>query len=442
MDFDPSGLLEPTILAWFNTVPDGVVWLDREGRIRWLNPTAFSIIPSSEPYGKRLETWFQPIFGEPRMIEPMSAPWWQSTPAKGILGMAGRRWRWFHVSSAPYQDGQLCYLTEVTHEYNQSLAYHSSLEVLSSLLTQEENLDALLLRVLQTAVDVVPGAEAGSLLLLEEGYFRFAAHAGFDVALAAHYIEFDHEFHWYGVGQQNWLLGKPRLLVAPQIQQRARLLATGMPQTFLEARRVGELASTICVPVVLQGKVMATLNLDAFSSTEAFPPEALSIAQTFTLQAATILYGLLSRQILSNLALTDSLTGLGNRRALENTFPKLQAQALRLGLPLALIYWDMDDLKLLNDHHGHAAGDQALKRLAEALQHTSRQGDLAFRIGGDEFISLHLGLGLNEAPELVKRVQSDASQPVSAGGIEVQGQTSLEQALHQADTAMYRNKPK
>lgn len=442
MDFDPSGLLEPAILAWFNNVPDGVVWLDPEGRIRWLNPTAQAIIPSAEPYGKRLETWFQPILGEPRMIEPMSAPWWQSTPAKGILGMAGRRWRWFHVSSAPYQGGQLCYLTEVTHEYNQSLAYHSSLEVLSSLLTQEENLDLILLRVLQTAVDVVPGAEAGSLLLLEQNHFRFAAQAGFNLVLNTHRIEFDHEFHWYGLGQQNWLLGKPRLLVAPQIQQRARLLAGDKPESFLEAGRVGELASSICVPVVLQGKVMATLNLDAFSSTEAFPPEALSIAQTFTLQAATILYGLLSRQTLSNLALTDSLTGLGNRRALENTFPKLQAQAMRLGLPLALIYWDLDDLKLLNDHHGHAAGDQALKRLAEVLQHASRQGDLAFRIGGDEFVSLHLGLAPSETPELVKRVQSDASQPVSAGGIEVLSQVSLEQALHQADTAMYRNKQK
>ena len=439
MDSDPSSLIEPEILAWFVNVPDGVVWLDLEGRIGWLNPTAKSIIPASDPLGKRLETWFQPIFSDPRVIESLAAPWWQGTPAKGILGMAGRRWRWFHVSTAPYKSGQLCYLTEVTHEYNQSLAYHSSLEVLSSLLTQEENLDAVLLRVLQTAADVVPGAEAGSLLLFEDDHFRFVAHTGFSPALSNHFLEFDHEFHWYGLGEQSWLLGKPRMLVSPQIQQRATLLACGL-ETFLGDRRIHQLAATICVPVVLQGKVMATLNLDAFSSNEAFPPEALSIAQTFSLQAATILYGLLSRQTLSNLALTDALTGLGNRRALENTFPKLQAQALRLGLPLALIYWDMDGLKLLNDRHGHAAGDQALKALATALQHVSRQGDLAFRIGGDEFVSLHLGLALRETPELVERMRLDSGQRVSAGGIEVQGQDSLEQALHYADIVMYKDK--
>ncbi|MBN8133995.1 GGDEF domain-containing protein, partial [Vibrio vulnificus] len=97
-----------------------------------------------------------------------------------------------------------------------------------------------------------------------------------------------------------------------------------------------------------------------------------------------------------------------------DAFPKLQAQAKRLGLPLTMLYWDMDGLKRLNDTQGHAAGDQALKRLADSLQAFSRQGDAAFRVGGDEFVCLHLNLPVSEAQELIERVRGNLQVRVSA----------------------------
>jgi len=440
---EPTGqeaLFESETYQWLVSLPLAVVWLDERGRLGWLNPVASTCIPDTQPLGKRLESWFQPTHHETRVLEAAAGPWWQSTPSSGLVGMAGRRWRWFQVYTTPHRGGQLCLLTEVTQQYNQALAYQSSLEVLSSLLTQEDNLDALMQRVLEAAVEVVPGAEAGSLLLLEERHFRFAAHIGFGQALKSHLLDQEYERLWYGLSEQDWCLGRPRLLVSPQLQERSQLLAGDQSNFFVKAAQTAEIQANICTPVVLQGQVMATLNLDSFTSTEAFPPEALSIAQTFALQAATVLHGLLSRRSLSELALTDSLTGLGNRRALEDTYPKLQAQAHRLGLPLALIYWDMDGLKKLNDHLGHAAGDRALQTLAAALSKMARQSDQAFRIGGDEFVSLHLGLELTEVYELVRRVRQDSGQKVSAGGVEVRAEKSLATTLHEADAAMYQDK--
>ncbi|RTI16397.1 GGDEF domain-containing protein, partial [Thermus scotoductus] len=133
--------------------------------------------------------------------------------------------------------------------------------------------------------------------------------------------------------------------------------------------------------------VLATMNLDSFSDPEAFGSLSLELAQAFALEAALLLKDLKERQALQEAARTDPLTGLGNRRALEEAFPLLLQEARTLGEPLSLIYWDLNGLKALNDREGHAVGDQALKSLAQALRNLSRRRDVAFRIGGDEFVS-------------------------------------------------------
>ncbi|WP_299433731.1 GAF domain-containing protein, partial [uncultured Meiothermus sp.] len=309
--------LEPDTLNWLNQLSEAVVWLDEQGLVGWYNPVAASIIPIRNPIGKRLENWFQPVVRENFVSNALNAGWRQHDSQKGVWGLAGKRWRWFQTSLAPYKTGQLCILHEVTQEYNQTLAYASSIEVLSTLLTQEENLEQLFMRVLQTAVEVVPGAEAGSLTLLENGEFRFVAQIGFSEELTQHALSYQHELAWYGLGEEAWLQGRPRLLVAPHIQERTRQFIAHELEMFNQAGRLEDLQATITVPLVLQGRVMGTLNLDSPTSTEAFPPEGLAIAKNFALQAATVLYGLLSRRHLTELALSDALTGLGNRHALE-----------------------------------------------------------------------------------------------------------------------------
>ncbi|WP_051529446.1 sensor domain-containing diguanylate cyclase [Meiothermus cerbereus] len=434
----PALFPAPDILHWLNQLPEPVVWLDEKGQVGWCNPAAVALIPDPSPAGKPLESWFQPVVRGFGRLEPADPP--QNSFRPGLWGLAGKQGRWFQVSLAPYKNGQLCILHEVTQTYNQALAYATSLEVLSSLLTQEEKFEDILARVLKTAVEVVPGAEAGSLTLLEDGRFRFVAQIGFDPSLMQHALDYQQELAWYGLGEEAWLLGQPRLLVAPHIHERTQQQVPDELEMFHRVGKLTELKATVTVPIVLQGQVMGTLNLDSFSSTEAFPPQSLAIAQTFALQAATVLYGLLTRHHLSGLALSDALTGLGNRHALEEGFPKLKAQAERLGLPLTLIYWDMDGLKRVNDQHGHAAGDQAIKALATALRSTFRQEDQVFRIGGDEFVSLHLALSLDEVPEAVQRVRMGIQVEVSAGAVAIRPTMPLTEALQLADAAMYADK--
>jgi diguanylate cyclase (GGDEF)-like protein len=88
---------------------------------------------------------------------------------------------------------------------------------------------------------------------------------------------------------------------------------------------------------------------------------------------------------LAEMAITDPLTGLRNHRAFhEDVARELQVVA-RTGVPLALVLLDVDDLKAVNDAHGHQAGDERLQALARAIRATGRGADLAYRVGGDEF---------------------------------------------------------
>ena len=102
---------------------------------------------------------------------------------------------------------------------------------------------------------------------------------------------------------------------------------------------------------------------------------------------------------LRSAALTDPLTGLHNRRALEAAFAHEAALQSRSGRPFALLLIDLDRFKQLNDEHGHKAGDRALVEVATLLRQHARTGDTAARIGGDEFALLLSETGKDDAAQ-------------------------------------------
>ena len=88
------------------------------------------------------------------------------------------------------------------------------------------------------------------------------------------------------------------------------------------------------------------------------------------------------------MAVTDPLTGLANRRAFDEVAGRELARSERSGSPLTLVFADLDDFKAVNDKHGHVLGDDYLRRVADTLQTMLRTGDMGFRWGGDEFALL------------------------------------------------------
>src|SRR5205823_10501896 len=115
------------------------------------------------------------------------------------------------------------------------------------------------------------------------------------------------------------------------------------------------------------------------------PSQRLQSLRVYANQATTALHAAEQFEQMRFLADHDPLTNLLNRRSFVQHLDAEVARSRRYARPLALVIFDLDELKTVNDTMGHAAGDEALKRVAEALRATIRSGDNAFRIGGDEF---------------------------------------------------------
>jgi diguanylate cyclase (GGDEF)-like protein len=156
---------------------------------------------------------------------------------------------------------------------------------------------------------------------------------------------------------------------------------------------------------------------------------------------------------LEQLSLTDPLTGLLNRRGLLTFGEKHLAIARRGGRPLTILYGDLDDLKAINDQHGHAAGDAALVAFAAALRLSFREADILARVGGDEFVVVMADSVDAAGRELVKRMKTNLVRALAnahqglrisftAGSAEFDAarHETLDQLVEEADRAMYEAK--
>lgn len=151
-------------------------------------------------------------------------------------------------------------------------------------------------------------------------------------------------------------------------------------------------------------------------------------------------------------ALSDPLTGLPNRRAFDERIAQEWARWKRFGEPLALLVWDVDDFKKINDTFGHKAGDKALVMIAKLLRERLRETDFIARFGGEELVVLLTGAGQADAARLAEGMRAAIEdsglhanrQPVRvtvSGGLTLfAGGDDPETAFERADQAMYRAK--
>jgi diguanylate cyclase len=147
-------------------------------------------------------------------------------------------------------------------------------------------------------------------------------------------------------------------------------------------------------------------------------------------------------QRVRELAVTDELTGLPNRRAWNTELPRALEQARRTGRPLAVAIIDIDHFKLFNDAYGHPAGDRLLKEAAAAWQSHLRTVDHLARYGGEEFVVLLADARVDEAREIVDRMRlaTPLGQTFSAGLATWSGAETSEELTARADAALYRAK--
>jgi diguanylate cyclase (GGDEF)-like protein len=156
-----------------------------------------------------------------------------------------------------------------------------------------------------------------------------------------------------------------------------------------------------------------------------------------TVVGTGVAVGRLSAEVRA-LALRDSLTSLGNRRAWEEALPRQMASAARTRKPLCVALIDVDDFKDLNDRDGHLAGDRVLSETAAAWADEVRASDLLTRYGGDEFALLLPDCTIDTAMEIVERLElACEGVSFSTGVARWDGVEDAEALLRRADDALY-----
>ena len=211
--------------------------------------------------------------------------------------------------------------------------------------------------------------------------------------------------------------------------------------------------SYLCVPMMAQGEVMGIFHLREAAPEPADQIKAIGqFAGTVAEAMAMALANLKLRETLRNQAIRDGLTGLFNRRYLEETLERELSRDKRSGIPLGVIMLDLDHFKEYNDTYGHNAGDELLCALGQLIQDQVRQEDIACRFGGEEFLLIMPGAPMDVALDRAKVLNEGVKQlhiqssslkaiTISAGvAIFPDHGSSGKEVIRAADAALYQAK--
>jgi diguanylate cyclase (GGDEF)-like protein/PAS domain S-box-containing protein len=177
-------------------------------------------------------------------------------------------------------------------------------------------------------------------------------------------------------------------------------LRRGQPQLYRRGERgpacrhinLKEVTESLCVPLMAQGEALGIVSLQMMQSQELAELSPLSsdeaerrLAAVLAKQVALSLWNLKLRESLRNQSICDPLTGLFNRRYMEESLEREFSRANRHKTSVAIVMLDLDHFKRFNDTFGHQAGDELLRALGNLLQKNTRSQDIACRYGGEEF---------------------------------------------------------
>jgi diguanylate cyclase (GGDEF)-like protein len=282
-------------------------------------------------------------------------------------------------------------------------SYRRLAEVFHHVLS-EQSLDTLLDRIADTLADLIP---YDALQIYEAD----VAHRELIPVLAR--SEWENEIMRtrpsFGQGITGWAVDKREPVLANQAHLDPRVAF--IPGTPAEPEAL------VSIPLVARGSLKGALNIYRLGETASFESDEFELAKWFGDAAALALDNAQVRARLEHQAQTDSLTGLYNHRHFHERLRAELVRATRARDSVALLMFDIDEFKRVNDICGHAVGDQILVALAELTASLVRTSDVVCRVGGEEFAvimpSCDSGDGLGLARRLTERLEM---RPVDAAG--------------------------
>jgi diguanylate cyclase (GGDEF)-like protein len=241
-------------------------------------------------------------------------------------------------------------------------------------LTSSFDLDKILRTILEQMERMVE-AEFWALLMLEEStqdlYYAIAAGEEQETLRGLRVKP--------GEGVAGWVLNHSETLIVPEVDGDPRVEQSATPG-------ITSVRSVIALP--LRGRTGTQGVIEILNPRAAMSDYSIAFLHILADHAAIAIENARDVARIQQLTITDDTTGLYNMRHLYDVLCRELQKSAKLKLPTSLAFWDLDRFKLVNDAHGHMVGSELLALVGRRLQKLSREQDLCFRYGGDEFVVL------------------------------------------------------
>jgi len=306
----------------------------------------------------------------------------------------------------------------------------------TSVVTSALELDQVLEHILTQLKRVLP-YDSAAIYLTEGTLLRYAAGKGFPEKIS---------MAGTTVSIKNELVEEARCISAPIVIRDAQ-----------NDPRYAELGGTkytrgwLGAPLLVRGELIGFLTVDNIHP-DAYGEAEINMAWTFAQTAAIAIDNARLFKQVHQLAITDPLTGIFNRRHFFELASREFERARRFSRPLTLVMCDIDHFKLVNDTYGHLIGDQVLHMVAERFKRHLREVDLLGRYGGEEFVALLTEVDCGRGQDVGERLRGAIEAPafhvedqavsvsISVGVADITDCPNLEILLDRADQALYEAK--
>lgn len=317
---------------------------------------------------------------------------------------------------------------------------------------KKRKIEELYQLLLEKAVEAIPNAQAGSVLVKKGNKYVYVASVGYDLEKLSKVT--------FPVSKTGKWLEKDSIKRADDIMGIDQKLPKENLEILINAGRLKEIKCSMSFAVEIEGEPVVIFNLDNFEREDAFNEETRELARIFAMyfgvmfEHATLEEELEKERIyLEYLSTHDPLTGLMNRTGLEEYGGKMLPLAKRQGKRVTVMFMDLKGFKQLNDRLGHKVGDDVLRIVGSRLEKVMRQGDMVARFGGDEFVIFVYDCDKECVERLAKRIFEALESPIElendtivsvTGNIGVaiypEDAEDLDLLIRNADMAMYQAK--
>lgn len=327
---------------------------------------------------------------------------------------------------------------ELTERVKERL-YETSEKVLKA-----EDEDQIYSIILDTAVDLVPYADKGSILLIDKNeVFHYKVVRGYQDDLVN--VTFKkQEVYLYNINgfKETSVIADPGKF--DENYTRKETMAG------LKNNKALDISCSISSPIYIDNKLIGILNVDSSKQGNIFSKTELNLMNLIKSELQIALKNAFSQNRLKYLASYDELTGIMNRRSFNKIF-EIEADKVKVSDEiLSLIMIDIDNFKVINDTYGHNFGDKVLKHFSHILEQCVRKSDVVARMAGDEFVILFRSCPIEMAKERMRSI-SDKILSKNIDGVitnfsygiceySSKDKLTIDEILILADTRMYNNK--